>query len=56
MKDLKQLKKESSVTVRLSKNEAESLQLEANNELLSISALVRRKLYLHTAKATAVTI
>lgn len=53
MKDLKQFKKESSVTVRLSKSEAESLQNEANNELLSISAVIRRKLFLHPVKATA---
>ena len=53
MKDLKQLNKSESVTVRLSKNEAESLQNEANNELLSISALVRRKLFFNRLKATA---
>jgi hypothetical protein len=53
MKDLKQQNKSESVTVRLSKVEAESLQNEANNELLSISALVRRKLFFNRLKATA---
>jgi hypothetical protein len=53
MKDLKQLAKSESVTVRLLKSEAESLQNEANNELLSISALVRRKLFFNRLKATA---
>jgi len=53
MKDLKQLKKSESVTVRLSKIEAESLQNEANKELLSLSGLIRRKLFYNSVKATA---
>jgi len=53
MKDLKQQNKSESVTVRMSQKEAESLQNEANNELLSISALVRRKLFFNRLKATA---
>ena len=53
MKDLKQLKKSEIVTVRLSKTEADRLKIEANNELLSLSALVRRKLFFNRLKATA---
>ncbi|MBC7845516.1 MAG: hypothetical protein H7Y10_03390 [Flavobacterium sp.] len=52
MKNLKEQNKAFSVTVRLSKSEIEQLQTESNNELLSLSALVRRKLFL-TPKQTA---
>ena len=51
MKDLKRVNKSESVTVRLSKEEAIQLQNEAANELLSISALVRRKIYFNPLKA-----
>ena len=53
MKTLKQDSKVHSVTVRLSQNESDQLQTESNNELLSLSALVRRKLFLNPVKATA---
>ena len=53
MKHLKEDGKVHSLTVRLSRNESEQLQIESDNELLSLSALVRRKLFLHAAKATA---
>ena len=52
MKDLKPLPKSASITIRLSKSEAESIQLEANTELLSISAVIRRKLFYNRLKAT----
>lgn len=51
MKTLKQDSKAHSVTVRLSKSESDLLQTESNNEMLSLSALVRRKLFL-TPKQT----
>lgn len=53
MKDLKQITKSESVTIRITKVEARSLQNEANTELLSISSLVRRKLFFNPVKATA---
>lgn len=53
MKQIKELQKSESITVRLSKSEAESIQLEANTELLSISSLVRRKLFFNRLEATA---
>jgi hypothetical protein len=45
MKEVKELQKSESITIRLTKSESESIQKEANKELLSISALVRRKLF-----------
>lgn len=51
MKNTNEFKKESSVTFRISKQEAENLQNEANTELLSISALVRRKIFYNGLKA-----
>lgn len=50
MSDLKEQKERYSVNVRLSKTEAEKLQNEANKELLSLSAYVRRSLFLDTKK------
>lgn len=46
MKDLKEIKERYSVNVRLSKAEALQLQKESNIELLSLSAYVRRQLFL----------
>lgn len=48
MKDLKENKERYSVNVRLSKTEAEQLKTQSGDELLSMSALVRRKLFLPT--------
>lgn len=45
MKEVKELKKSEIITIRLTKSEAESIKNEANKELLSISVLVRRKLF-----------
>jgi predicted HicB family RNase H-like nuclease len=52
METSKEQNKAYSVTVRISKAESEQLQTESNNEMLSLSALVRRKLFL-TPKQTA---
>ena len=46
MKDLKEVKERYSVNVRLSRAEAEQLQTESNKELISLSAYVRRQLFL----------
>ncbi len=51
MKDLKEVKERYSVNVRLSKTEAEQLQEKANKELLSLSAFVRRSLFLNAKKS-----
>lgn len=53
MKQVKELQKSESITIRLTQSECESLQNEAANELLSLSGLVRRKLFYNRVKATA---
>jgi hypothetical protein len=45
MRQVKELQKSENITVRLTKSESELLQKEASDELLSISGLVRRKLF-----------
>jgi hypothetical protein len=50
MKLQKQDSKVQSVTFRLSQNEIDKLQKESNNELLSLSAYLRRKLFLPTTQ------
>lgn len=51
MKKVKDNNKDYSVTVRLSKIQAEELQKQSNNELLSLSAIVRRRLFYNKATA-----
>ncbi len=53
MKNVKELQKTESVTFRMTAVEAAALQQEASNELLSISSLVRRKVFINRLKATA---
>ena len=51
MKNQNRVNKTAIVMVRLTKVEAESLQKEATDELLSLSAVVRRKLFYNSLKA-----
>jgi len=50
MKDQKE-KKQCVVNVRLTQSEAEQLQNQANNELLTLSTYVRRNLFYSRPKA-----
>ncbi len=51
MEKQKEVKGRYSVNVRLSKTEVEQLQEKANKELLSLSAFVRRSLFLNAKKS-----
>jgi hypothetical protein len=49
---MKESQKSEMITIRLTPKEANSLKKEAATELLSVSSLLRRKLFFNALKAT----